>query len=153
MPPGFLFGFSSVAGSPSGVDVVAVTPAQVAQWSGDDLRPLVIGDPGMALDVIDGMARFLVRISDRLDGFIHQDARRRVLRVLAEYEDLFFGEAQVLSRVHLPGLVGTSREMTGRVVRELEREGMIRRIGRGGLRLVSPNRFRRAVGGSHREPA
>jgi CRP-like cAMP-binding protein len=143
---GMLFGFSSIAGSLAGVDLVAVTPAEVAVWPGDEVRPLVVGDSGLALNVIDGMAKYLVHLSDRMDGFIHQEARRRVLRVLAEYEDLFFGDAHVLSRVQLPGLVGTSREMTGRVVRELEREGIIARVGKRGLRLVSPAQLHQAIG-------
>jgi CRP-like cAMP-binding protein len=66
--------------------------------------------------------------------------------VLAEHEELFFGDPPVLSRVHLPGLVGTSREMTGRVVRQLEREGIVARAGKRGLRLVSPARLREALG-------
>jgi CRP-like cAMP-binding protein len=143
---GMLLGFSSIAGSPASVDLVAVTRAEVAVWPGDKVLSLLAGDPGLALDVIHGMARYIVNISDRFDGFIHQESRRRVLRVLAEHEDLFFGHPQVLSRVHLPGLVGTSREMTGRVVRELEREGMIARVGKRGLRLLSPGRLREAVG-------
>jgi CRP/FNR family transcriptional regulator, anaerobic regulatory protein len=143
---GWLFGFSSIAGSLAGVDLVAATPAEVAVWPGDEVRSLVVDDPGLALDVIDGMANYLVHLSDRMDGFIHQDARRRVLRVLVEHEHLFFGDRQVLSRGQLPGLVGTSREMTRRVVRELEREGVIARVGRRGLRLVSPARLHQAVG-------
>src|SRR5207244_11450398 len=129
------FGSSTRAGSLAGVELVAATPAEVAVWPGDEVRSLVVNDPGLALDVIDGMANYLVHLSDRIDGFIHQDARRRVLRVLVQHEDLFFGDRQVLSRGHLPGLVGTSREMTRRVVRELEREGGIARVGKHGLRL------------------
>ena len=67
---------------------------------------------------------------ERIEGFLHQDARRRVLRILARHRELFFNEPAVLSRSHLPGLVGTSREMTGRVLRQLEREGTIERVGR-----------------------
>jgi hypothetical protein len=37
--------------------------------------------------------------------------------------------------------VGTSREMTGRVIRQLEREGTIARVGRTGLRLLDPQRL------------
>jgi CRP-like cAMP-binding protein len=91
------------------------------------------------------MAGYIVGISSRLDRFIHQDARQRLLRVLAEYEDLFFADPPVLSRAHLPGLVGTSREMTGRVIRDLERERVIARVGTRGLRLLSPSRLRQAV--------
>jgi CRP/FNR family transcriptional regulator, cyclic AMP receptor protein len=136
--PGMLLGFSSIAASPSGVDLVAVTPTDVAVWSGDDIRAIVIDDAGLALDVIEHLSGYLVRLSDRLDGFIHQEARGRVLRVLAEHEDLFFGDPPVLSRMRLPGLVGTSREMTGRVLRGLERDGILTRVGRRGLRLLSP---------------
>jgi CRP-like cAMP-binding protein len=148
---GWLFGFSSIAGSPAGVDLMAVTPAELAVWPGGEVRPLVLDDPGLALDVIDGMAKYLVHLSDRMERFIHQEARGRVLRVLVEHEDLFFGDKQVLSRGQLAGLVGTSREMTRRVVRELEGEGVIARVGRHGLRLVSPARLHQAVGLSSSE--
>jgi CRP-like cAMP-binding protein len=59
------------------------------------------------------------------------------LRILAEHEAVFFGDSPVLTRAHLPSLVGTSREMTARVLRELEREGVVLRVGRSGLRLLS----------------
>jgi CRP-like cAMP-binding protein len=134
---GCLFG-SAIAGQAASVDLVAITPTEVGMWSGADVRELVLTDPGVAVGVIDGMGRQVVMISQRIDGFIYQDARGRVLRILAEYRDLFFGESPVLSRTVLPGLVGTSREMTGRVIRRLEREGMIARSGRRGLRLLSP---------------
>ena len=145
-PPGMLFGFSSIAGSKSGVDLVAATPAEVATWSGDQIRTLVLSDAGLALDVIEGMARYIVGITDRIDGFVHQDARRRVVRVLDAYRHLFFGPEPILSRSHLPGLIGTSPEMTRRVVRELEREHIVERVGRRGLRLVSPERLDEAMG-------
>jgi CRP-like cAMP-binding protein len=64
-----------------------------------------------------------------------------VIRVLARHQDMFFGDPVILSRSHLPGLVGTSREMTGRVLRELEREGTVARVGRSGLRLLRPEQL------------
>ena len=136
---GDLFGFTSIATQRASVDLVAVAGAEAALWPAHGLRPLTAGDPGLALDVIAGMARFVVGITERLDGFIHQDARRRVVRILARYGHLFFDQPAVLSRAHLPSLVGTSREMTGRVLRELEREGSIARVGRTGLRLLRPD--------------
>jgi CRP-like cAMP-binding protein len=84
------------------------------------------------------MAKYIGHVSYRLDRFIHQEARGRVLRVLAEHEDLFFGDPPVLSRSHLPSLVGTSREMTGRVLRGLEHDGVLVRVGKRGLRLLAP---------------
>jgi CRP-like cAMP-binding protein len=143
---GDIFGFSSVASLPSPVDLVALSEGKVAAWSGDELRPLVAGDSGLALDMIDGMSRLAANTVARVDGFIHQGARMRVLRVLAQYEELIFGPSAVLSRAYLPSLVGTSREMTGRVLRQLEREGLIARVGRRGLKLRSPAGLHHEVG-------
>lgn len=141
---GDVFGFSSIATKRANADLVAITGVEVALWPARGLRRLAADDPGLALDIIDGMAGSIGNIAERLDGFIHQDARRRVLRILTRYGTLFFGQPAVLSRAHLPSLVGTSREMTSRVIRELEREGVVVRVGRTGLRLLSPARLQEA---------
>jgi hypothetical protein len=61
-----------------------------------------------------------------------------VVRILDRHRNLFFGESPILNRGHLTGLVGTTREMTGRVLRQLEREGTLARVGRNGLVLLRP---------------
>jgi CRP-like cAMP-binding protein len=137
--PGYMFGFGSIGSILSSVEVVALTPAETATWPGSTIRRLASQDPGFAIDVIEQLAGFLNVLTEKLDGFLHQDARLRVIRVLARHRDLFFGDPAILSRSHLPGLVGTSREMTGRVLRELEREGAVARVGRTGLRLLRPD--------------
>jgi len=87
--PGWLVGHPGIAGRSASLALVAITPATVARWSGRDVRALVLADPGLAISVIDTMARFWGMSHERLDGFIHQEARGRVLRVLATYADLF----------------------------------------------------------------
>lgn len=139
--PGALIGLTSMSGVIGMVEMVALTDAVVATWDGEDLRDLVGEDPELGLDVIDSLSLFLVILTEKLDGYLHQGARRRVIRVLARHRELFFAEPPVLSRAHLPGLVGTSREMTGRVLRDLEREGAIARVGRAGLRLLDADRL------------
>jgi CRP-like cAMP-binding protein len=139
--PGDLVGFSSIASVASGVDFIALTNGEVASWRGPDIRHLAATDPGFALDTIDRMAGFLQVIVEKVDGFLHQDARRRVARILVRHGDLFFSDPAILTRSQLPSLVGTSREMTGRVLRELEREGTLTRVGRSGLRLLRPDRL------------
>jgi CRP/FNR family cyclic AMP-dependent transcriptional regulator len=140
-PAGQLFGFSGIASEPSSVELVALTDCEVAQWPGPEFRALAVADSAVALAAIDSMAASLHQTVERIEGFLHQDARRRVLRILARHQDLFFDEPAVLTRAHLPGLVGTSREMTGRVLRQLEREGTVAREGRAGLRLLRPDRL------------
>jgi CRP-like cAMP-binding protein len=118
-----------------------LTECEIAQWRGTEVRALASADPGLALVAIDSMAYSLHQTVERIEGFLHQDARLRVLRILARHRDLFFGEPAVLTRAHLPGLVGTSREMTGQVLRQLEREGTIERVGRAGLKLLRPDQL------------
>jgi len=133
---GVLFGWSGLAAVPSSVDLAALTECEINQWSGAEVRVLAATDPGLALAAIDSMAWSMHQGVERMEGFMHQDARRRVVRILAQHQQLFFGESAVLTRRHLPGLVGTTREMTGRVLRQLEREGTIARVGPRGLKLL-----------------
>lgn len=139
--PGEIFGITSVSSTIATVDMFAMTECVVASWQGPELRSLAASDPDLALELLDRMSLFLNILTAKLDGFLHQGSRRRVIRILSRYRPLFFSDPPVLSRAHLPGLVGTSREMTGRVIRQLEREGTIARVGRTGLRLPDPQRL------------
>jgi CRP-like cAMP-binding protein len=140
-PSGVLFGYSGIAAAVSSVEIVALTDCLVAQWRGTEIRDLVQSDAGLALKAIDSMAGSLHAAMESIEGFLHQDARRRVLRILARHRTLFFCDPPVLTRAHLSGLVGTTQEMTRRVLRQLEREGTIVREGRSGLRLLQPDRL------------
>jgi CRP-like cAMP-binding protein len=140
-PPGVLFGWSGLASVPSSVEMVALTECHVGQWQGTDVRAMALADPTLGLAAIDSMAWSLHQTVERIEGFLHQDARLRVVRILATHRDLFFEENAVLTRTHLPGLVGTSREMTGKVLRQLEHEGTIARVGRTGLKLLRPDQL------------
>jgi CRP-like cAMP-binding protein len=140
-PAGVLFGWSGLTSVPSSVELVALTQCSVAQWPGLEVRALAAADPGLAFTAIDSMAWSLHQAVERIEGFLHQDARLRVLRVLAQYRDLFFGETPVLTRADLPGLVGTTREMTGHVLRQLEHEGTVQRVGRARLNLLKPDQL------------
>jgi CRP/FNR family cyclic AMP-dependent transcriptional regulator len=138
---GELFGWSGINHAPSSVELVALTVCEVAQWPGHEIRGLVPADPALALIAIDSIAASLHATIERIEGFLHQDARRRVLRILGRHRELFFSDPPILTRAHLPGLVGTSREMTGRVLRQLESEGTVKRFGRAGLRLLRPDQL------------
>jgi CRP-like cAMP-binding protein len=140
-PAGVLFGWSGLASVPSSVELIALTECHVAQWQGPEIRELATADPALAMAAIDSMAWSLHQAVERIEGFLHQDARRRVVRILSQHSKLFFGEPPVLTRAHLPGLVGTTREMTGQVLRQLEREGTVARVGRAGLKLPRPDQL------------
>jgi CRP-like cAMP-binding protein len=133
---GRIAGLAAVASRPAIVDLFALTEAEIATWIGPEIRFLAGQDPGLALDVIDIALSSVEILSTRLDSLLYQDARRRVARVLMLYRALFFDPPVVLTKSHLPALVGTSREMTGRVLRELESEGLVQRCESGNLCLT-----------------
>jgi CRP-like cAMP-binding protein len=145
-PSGILFGYSGIASAISSVELVALTDCLIAQWPGSEIRELVKVDTALALTAIDAMAGSLHSAMESIEGFLHQDARRRVLRILTRHRSLFFGDPPVLTRSHLSGLVGTTQEMTRRVLRQLEEEGTIAREGRSALRLLRPERLDATLG-------
>jgi CRP-like cAMP-binding protein len=138
---GHVGGMLSLAHRPVASDAIAMTTCTIARWSPDELRALIATDSGLAADVLGHALRAMEAVVQRLDGVVHQNALRRVARVLHGHRALFFDEPPMLTRRHLPGLVGTSREMTGRVLRVLESSQVVIRVGRDGLQLVDPARL------------
>ena len=140
---GEVAGFALLGRRPMIADLVALSDGTVARWTGEHLRTLVESDPGLGLDALDLALAASDQIAERSDALVHQDAVERVARVLYRYRDLFFAEPPVLTRTHLPMLVGTSREMSGRVIRTLEARGVVARTGRQGLALLDPGALER----------
>ena len=101
-----LFGWSGLAAVPSSVELVALTDGRIGQWRGPDIRTLATADPALGLAAIDSMAWSLHQTVERIEGFLHQDARMRVVRVLAQYRELFFGDRSVLTRTHFQASSG-----------------------------------------------
>lgn len=134
-----------IAGRPTVVEAVALSASRVAQWSGGELRSLADDDAGFAVDLLQHVLLTFEAIVEQLDGLLYQDASRRVARVLEQHADVLFGEDPPLTRAFLPALVGTSREMTGRVLRQLESDGVLTRVGRDRLRLLDPARLARTA--------
>jgi CRP-like cAMP-binding protein len=134
-----------IAGRPFTADLLALSAGRIALWPGSDVRELAAGDAGLGLDLLDLVLRSVEQVVERMDGLLYQNARRRVARILDQHAEIIFGEEAVVTRSYLPALVGTSREMTGRVLRQLEADGVVKRIGRHRLRLLDPARLARTA--------
>jgi CRP-like cAMP-binding protein len=143
---GKIFGSMVLAGREALFDYVGVVPGAMAFWSGVEVRSLATGDARLALDLLDRPLDGAGELATRLDTLHYQDARRRVARVLLQHRDLTFGEPPPVARTELSLLVGTSREMTRRVLGRLEADGTIARIGRAGLELRDADRLRELAG-------
>jgi CRP-like cAMP-binding protein len=133
---GKLAAFFPLKARPSAADAIALTAAPVALWMGPWFRSLATLDPGLAVDLLDHVLVTYEEVVGRLDSLLYQDALKRVARILHLHADLFFADKPVLTRDYLPNLVGTSREMTGRVLRVLESRSLVARVGRDRLRLL-----------------
>jgi CheY-like chemotaxis protein len=136
-----------LAARPSSADVVALSDCRVVMWLPRKARAFAETDAGFAVAIIDHVLASTETMVERVDGLLYQDAVTRVARVLYAHQDLFFSEPPVLTRAHLPALVGTSREMTSRVLRVLESRQMIARVGRDRLQIIDPQRLEQAVVG------
>jgi CRP-like cAMP-binding protein len=125
-----------LAARSASADAIALTNSATAYWTSHDVRALAKLDAGLAVDILDDVLDALDEVMGRLDGLLYQNAQRRVARVLHHHAEFFFNDQPVLTRAHLPIMVGTSREMTGRVLRVLESRRIVSRVGRRGLRLL-----------------
>lgn len=129
--PGQVLGIESVARSRrSPFDLVALTAGRIATMPGTAVRRLAKEDPTLAVRLLDLAIGELGLIARRLDEATFDGARKRLATVLLVYEPLVTAPSPFISRADLAGLVGTSREMLGHVIRAMEAEGVIAREGR-----------------------
>jgi CRP-like cAMP-binding protein len=113
-------------------------------WPAPLIDGLVRNDAGFAHDIIEQLDRGIEAMLERLDSVTFEGARARLCRVLLTYSSIAFDRVQpVLTRGDLAMLIGASREMTNRVLRELEASGSVRRLGHHGLALVDESGLRR----------
>lgn len=134
---GRIIGVSGIVGRVASNDVVALTPLAIATWPPELVRGLAESDAGLGLDLLEHTISMSRELWEQLDALIYQDARARVARVLAAHVDLLFGTPPEIPRAQIAELVGTSREMTRRVLRSLEQDRIVERVGSRGLRLVN----------------
>jgi CRP/FNR family cyclic AMP-dependent transcriptional regulator len=134
-----------IAGRPSSVELLGLSPGRIALWSSNDVQALAARDAGFAFALLEHVLLAIEEVVERMDGLLYQNAQRRVARVLDQHAEIIFGDQAVITRSYLPALIGTSREMTGRVLRQLESDGVVERIGRGRLRLLDGARLARTA--------
>jgi CRP-like cAMP-binding protein len=114
-----------------------LTEGVAAIWPSATLRWLATADPGLGVGLLDLNHACIVDLITRIDELTFEDARHRLAEVLLEHEDIAFDDIRPgLSRQELAEVVGVSNEMTGRLLREFEDAGALRRPTHLGLRLM-----------------
>jgi len=114
-----------------------LTDGIAAVWPSATLRWLATADAGLSLGLLDLNHACIVDLITRIDELTFEDARHRLAEVLLEHEDIAFDDNRpTLSRQELAEVVGVSNEMTGRILREFEEAGAVRRPNHLGLQLT-----------------
>lgn len=145
-PGEFVSVLSLRPGAPA-VDLVGLDRGAAALWPGDQVLSLAQEDAGLAVGLLDHALRSATRLLTRLDHVTFDTVSKRLAMILWMRRDLLFhARRPLLSRPQLADLAGTSREMTGRVIRDFEQRGLIARVGGTGLVLIDPAGLRAAAG-------
>jgi CRP-like cAMP-binding protein len=146
--PGYLGGLRSIS-EPEGdafYELVALTDGTWATWDPRLVRDLALRDSGLAVDLLDQSSDFAVVLSMRLDERSFENARQRLATILTRYGKVIFDTPHpVAQRADLAAMIGASRVMMYRALRELEADGLVERQRGGGINILDGERLARLV--------
>jgi len=147
--PGYLGGLRSVS-DPLGeavYELVALTDGSWATWEPQPMRDLALRDAGLAVGLLDHASEFSDVLNMRLDERSFQTARQRLAIILTRYGKTIFDTPHpVAQRADLAAMIGTSRVMMYRALRELEVEGIVERQRGGGIVVLDEARLAGLIG-------
>lgn len=144
--PGELFGEMGVLDeNPRSATVLAVEPSQVVVMGKADFKQCLVDNPDVALFIMRNLTKRL-RMADRnIESLALLDVYGRVARLLLESAETVDGRKVVthkLTKQDIGKMIGASREMVSRVMRDLTAQGLIEERD-GQLILPDPAAFKR----------
>ena len=146
--PGYLGGLRSIS-DPDGealYELVALSAGAWATWDARSLRELALQDAGLAVGLLDRSSDLSVVLNMRLDERSFESARQRMAGILTQYGKVIFDTPHpVAQRADLAALIGTSRVMMYRALRELEANGLVERQRGGGINVLDEEGLARLV--------
>jgi CRP-like cAMP-binding protein len=146
--PGYLGGLRSIS-DPDGeatYELVALSAGAWATWDARSLRELALQDAGLAVGLLDRSSDLSVVLNMRLDERSFESARQRMAGILTRYGKVIFDTPHpVAQRADLAAMIGTSRVMMYRALRELEADGLIQRQRGGGINVLDEEGLARLV--------
>jgi CRP-like cAMP-binding protein len=142
--PGYLGGLRSISDRDGEAfyELVALTDGIWATWDPGFLRGLALEDAGLAVGLLDLSSDFSVVLNVRLDERSFETARQRMAAILTRYGKAIFDTPHpVAQRADLAAMIGTSRVMMYRTLRDLEAEGLVKRERTGGIKILDEDRL------------
>jgi CRP/FNR family transcriptional regulator len=132
--PGDLFGELSLFNpGPRTATATAITDVQLATFSHDDLRPVIIEQPEVAAELLRALAERLRQTNDAMADLVFTDVPGRVAKALLSLAERF-GETDPdgvrvhhdLTQEELAQLVGASRETVNKALSDFAGRGWLR---------------------------
>lgn len=148
--PGEMFGELSLFDpGPRTATATAITESTLASLDHDDLRPLLLAQPAVAMQLLRALAQRLRRTNEAMADLVFSDVPGRVAKALLDLAERFGDESQDgvlvrhdLTQEELAQLVGASRETVNKALSEFANRGWLRLEGRSVL-LIDPERLAR----------
>ncbi|HLG70048.1 MAG TPA: Crp/Fnr family transcriptional regulator [Chloroflexota bacterium] len=144
IPPGESFNDVPVFdGGPNPASADALDDSEIGILTKTDAERVLASRPDFAAAMLRVFARRLRQLTTVVEDFAFHSVRARLARALLETAD---AGASHLTQRDLAELAGTAREVAGRELREMEREGAIR-IARGITTLLDLSTLERIASG------
>lgn len=150
--PGEMFGELSLFDPGSRTATASViTDSTLASLDHDDLRPLLLDQPTVAVQLLRALAQRLRRTNEAMADLVFSDVPGRVAKALLDLSEKF-GDVETegmrvqhdLTQEELAQLVGASRETVNKALSEFANRGWLRLEGRSVLLLDRERLARRA---------
>ncbi len=126
---GELFGEMGIFGEhPRSASVVSVMPADLIMVSKNDFRHLMHDNFEVAWRMMCNLADRLRNADRKIESLALMDVYGRVARLLIEMSEEVNGQSLVVSKItkqDIAKMIGASREMVSRVMKDLSRQGLI----------------------------
>ena len=134
--PGGHFADTTLGGESILMSITAAEPLRVAQIPIDDLKALLLRYPGVAVALLLDVVARLRRMTHATRSLGMDEVYTRVVKLLVSRATESSGRPEAaLTQAEIGERVGATREMVGRILRDLARGGYIE-LGRGRIALL-----------------
>ena len=127
--PGEFFGeMGLIDDSPRSASVVTIEPCELLSVTKRDFKKCILENLEMSMTVMRGLVRRLREADRKIGSLAMLDVYGRVARLLLDMSENVNGQKMIanrLSKQDIAKMVGASREMVSRVMKDLEMSGYI----------------------------
>jgi CRP/FNR family cyclic AMP-dependent transcriptional regulator len=128
--PGDFFGeMSLIDQHPSSASVITLESSHLIVVNKQDFRRYLASNPDIAMNIMRGLVKRLRAADKRIESLALLDVYGRVARMLLDFSEVVDGQRiirhKLPARQELAKMIGASREMVSRVLRNLETEGYL----------------------------